>query len=128
MDVLKKITLYLITFCFFLLFATSAFSSTCSTCGSGCAIVPSSTSSPSGDHPDDTFAVDSGFIREGALPLYSDPHAVTFQNGFAKELTSFIDAYRKIEVKTDAASTALQLTNSTPLLSPEGRTSTCDSF
>ncbi|HXE95228.1 MAG TPA: hypothetical protein VN642_02395 [Dongiaceae bacterium] len=48
--------------------------------------------------------------------LNSDPSVVTFQNGFAQEFRSFADAYRKIEVKTDAASTALQLINATPLL------------
>lgn len=113
---MKKFGCLIISFFFLLLFVPNVFSSTCSTCSSGCTSPPSSSSSPGGDNPDDTYAVDSGFIREGTLPFTSDPNAVTFQNGYAKELTSFIDAYKKVEVKTDAASTALQLINSTPLL------------
>lgn len=100
-------------FIFILLMSVPQYSS-----ASTCDIKPPSATSPSpgGDHPDDTYAVDSGFFREGTAPFTSDPSVVTFQSGYARELTSFIDAYRKVEVKTDATSTALQLLNSTPLL------------
>jgi len=99
-----------------LLSIPNAFSSTCSTCSSCAAPPPSNSTSPGGGNPDDTFAVDSGFFREGAPPLTSDPSVVTFQNGFTKEVTSFIDAFRKVEAKTDAATTAMEMINSTPLL------------
>ena len=97
---------------------SNVFSSTCSTCSSSCTAPPppAASTSPGGGSPDDTFAVDSGFFREGIAQLNSDPSVITFQNGFAQEFRSFADVYRKIEVKTDAASTALQLINSTPLL------------
>lgn len=67
-----------------LLYIPNALPNTCSTCSSSCAAPPASTNTnPGGGNPDDTFAVDSGFVREGILPLNSDPSVVTFQNGFA---------------------------------------------
>jgi hypothetical protein len=59
--------------------------------------------------------VDSGFFREGIF-FNSDPHAVTFQHGYFKELASVLTAFNKSEVKTDAATSALELLNSTPVL------------
>src|ERR687888_562933 len=102
---MKRVAFSLVSFCFLLMLSVSnAFSDGCSTCDSGCTSPPSSSSSsPGGGHPDETFAVDSGFFRDGSPPLSSDPSAVTFQNGYAKEFSNFLDAFRKVEVKTDTA-------------------------
>lgn len=52
-----------------LLYIPNAFPSTCSTCSSSCAAPPYPTNTnPGGGNPDDTFAVDSGFFREGTSP------------------------------------------------------------
>jgi hypothetical protein len=53
---------------------------------SSCDSPPPSGSNPGGGNPDETFSVDSGFIREGFY-FNSDPNAVTFQNGYFNELS-----------------------------------------
>lgn len=77
---------------------------------------PPSSTSPGGGHPDDSYAVDSGFINDNNTIFYSDPSAVNFLHGHFKELSTFYNAFKKSEVGTDAASSALDLLNSTPLL------------
>jgi hypothetical protein len=98
----------LITICF--LFVPNAFSGSCNSTS------PPSGSNPGGGSPDDTFAVDSGFISQNNTIFNSDPNAITFQNGYFKELSSFFNVYRKSEVGTDEASTALDMLSATPLL------------
>jgi hypothetical protein len=107
-----KILAHLVINLLFLLILSvpNAFSGSCTECPP-----PANSSSPGGGHPDESYAVDSGFLSKGQV-LFSDPSIVSFQNGFFKELTSLVKSLKKAESKTDARFTALQLLHSTPLL------------
>ncbi|MBI4680955.1 MAG: hypothetical protein HY753_07075, partial [Nitrospirae bacterium] len=77
---------------------------------------PPPPSSPGGDHPDETYAVDSGFLLSGDSLFNSDPNGLIFQNGYKEEVLSVFNGLKKSDVQTDTSSSALDLNTSTPLL------------
>ena len=79
------------------------------------------TSSPGGDHPDETFAVDSGFTSDVITHFDSDPDAVIFQNGFSEELSNVFNNFKKAEILSNDATTAFDFLETTPsLIIPSG--------